>query len=82
MRGMIAAGLAATALLLGGCKGQDMVDDNLAAPLSDDSQNFGGPISVEDNMVGAAPGNTTGEPAVDEATGNDVAANESDSPDR
>jgi hypothetical protein len=81
---MIAATLAATALLLGGCdKRQNSVDDNSAAPISDESENFGGPITVEDNMAGVRTGdNTIGEPAVNEASGNDVAANESGAPDR
>ena len=82
MRGLFAASLAASALLLGGCKEQDMVDDNSATQLSDDNQGFGGPISVDDNVIGVAPGNTAGELAVNEAAGNDVVANESATPDR
>ena len=80
MRGMIAASLAATALLLGGCDSwTNNVDDNSASQLSDEPENFGGPASVEDNMAG---GNTSDEITANEASGNDIAANESDSPDR
>lgn len=82
MRGLLAASLAASALLLGGCdKFADSVDDNSATQLGDDNQGFGGPISVDDNVIGVAPGNTAGELTVEEAAGNEVVVNESATPD-
>ena len=85
MRGLIATtALAATALLLAGCdRTKEPAADNMAAPAGEDPQNFSGPIAVDDNMVGVrAPDNTSRDPAVNEAAGNDAATNESGTPDR
>ena len=77
MRGIIAASLAASALLLGGCDmWQNNVDDNGAVAPSEEVENFGGPIEAEDNMAGPAGGNASEDPAGNEAAANDSATPE------